>query len=286
MRTHTFSIVVGTAACNAACPFCVSKMSRSEACKLPRIDEQKFNTACRVVQQARDGLVSVILTGKGEPLLFPKMISQYLDLINLGDFQFPIIELQTNGLLIQDAKESFRRWYDQGLNKVCISIAHWSHNESNRLMGINGSYNFWDDVLLLKQMGYVVRLNCTMLKNSIDTPHAAEKLFTHCQDAGVDQLTLREVDMPHDASGDVAEYIKQQKPHGAATRLHHYLAMSGATQLLTLPHGGIIYDYNGQNVCISNCLTETTDPDDIRQLIFFPDGRLSFSWQYPAARLL
>jgi len=257
-------------------------MTRSAACNAPRIDEGKFNTACRVVQQARDGLVSVILTGKGEPLLFPKMISQYLDLIN---FQFPIIELQTNGLLIQDAKEAFHRWYDQGLNKVCISIAHFDPTQSNHLMGIKGRYNFWDDVLLLKQYGYVVRLNCTMLREGICSSANLDSLSLFASDHGVDQLTLREVDMPN-TDGAVAEYVKQQKPHGAATRLHHYLAMSGATPLLTLPHGGIIYDYNGQNVCISNCLTETTDPDDIRQLIFFPDGRLAYSWQYPAARLL
>lgn len=283
MHTHTFSIVVGTAACNAGCPYCVSRMTRSAACNAPRIDERKFNTACRVVQQARDGLVSVILTGKGEPLLFPKMISQYLDLI---DFQFPIIELQTNGLLIREMQDTFRRWYDQGLNKVCISITHSDPVRSNLLMCMEEGYNFWADVLLLKQYGYVVRLNCTMLKEGVCTPEQVDRLALFASEYGVDQLTFREVDMPHNADGEVAEYVKQQKPHGAAKRLHHYLAMSGATPLLTLPHGGIIYDYNGQNVCISNCLTETTDPDDIRQLIFFPDGRLTYSWQYPAARLL
>ncbi len=284
MKTHTFSIVVGTAACNAACPFCVSKMTCSDACKLPKIDEKKFMTACKVVQQARDGLVSVILTGKGEPLLYPKMITHYLNLIH---YQFPIIELQTNGIRIREMQDTLRFWQDSGLNKVCISIASNCPTRSNTLMGIKAlRYNYWDAVTLLKQMGFVVRLNCTMLKEGICSPANLDSLVSSTKDHGVDQLTLREVDMPHDASGDVFEYVKQQKPHGAAIRLHHYLAMSGTTPLLTLPHGGIIYDYNGQNVCISNCLTETTDPNDIRQLIFFPDGRLSFSWQYPAARIL
>jgi len=260
-------------------------MTRSAACKLPKIDEGKFNTACRVVDQARDGLVSVILTGKGEPLLYPKMITEYIDLLN---FRFPIVELQTNGILIESLQDTFRHWYDWGLNKVCISIAHTDPVQSNYLMRIGAfGYNYWHAVELLKQMGFVVRLNCTMLKEGISTPDQVEHLTQVAFDNGVDQLTLREVDMPSDASGEVVEYIKQQKPHGAAIRLHHYLAGEAqATPLLTLPHGGIIYDYNGQNVCISNCLTETTDPNDIRQLIFFPDGRLAYSWQYPAARLL
>ncbi|KKK85560.1 hypothetical protein LCGC14_2772060, partial [marine sediment metagenome] len=77
MKTHTFSIVVGTNACNANCPFCVSKMTGPVPVS-KHINWSRFTTACRIVGQARDGLVTVLLTGKGEPMLYPEQITNYL----------------------------------------------------------------------------------------------------------------------------------------------------------------------------------------------------------------
>ena len=93
--------------------------------------------------------------------------------------------------------------------------------------------------------------------------------------------------MPHNSQNQkVTQYVEANKPHGAAKRLRYWLEMKDATRLLNLPHGGVVYDYDGQNVCISNCLTGTTDPNDIRQIIFFPDGQIRYDWRYAGARLL
>jgi molybdenum cofactor biosynthesis enzyme MoaA len=238
------------------------------------------------VEQARDGLVTVLLTGKGEPLLAPDEITEYLDCLN---FRFPLVDLQTNGILLKSADENgyLTKWLNNGLSLVCISIAHHDPVVSNRLMGIEAQYRFWDDVERLKALGLGVRLNCTMLKSGIHRPEQVNSLIGHCASAGVDQLTLREVEMPSDARDqDVAEWVREEKPVGAARRLRHHLEMRDATRLLELPHGGIVYDVDGQNVCVSNCLTGTTDPDDIRQIIYFPDGRIAYDWRYPGARIL
>jgi hypothetical protein len=53
-----------------------------------------------------------------------------------------------------------------------------------------------------------------------------------------------------------------------------------------LPHGATIYDVKGQNVCMTNSLTLSTNPDEIRQLIYFPDGRLMYDWVHMGARVL
>ena len=98
MKTHTFSVVVGDARCNAASPFCISKMTASEASDYIQFDEDRFDCACRIVDQMKDGLLTVLLTGQGEPLLFPKQITRYL---NVLDGRFPQVELQTNGTLVQ-----------------------------------------------------------------------------------------------------------------------------------------------------------------------------------------
>lgn len=58
------------------------------------------------------------------------------------------------------------------------------------------------------------------------------------------------------------------------------------TPLLALPHGGMVYDVDGQNSGWGTCLTESTNPEDIRQLIFFPDGHLRYSWKHTGAIIL
>jgi hypothetical protein len=190
--------------------------------------------------------------------------------------------------LIKDNLERLKDWRDEGLTLVCISMTHVEEAKNNELMGIRDrQYKLWETVELLQETGLNVRLNCTMLKSGIHKPQDAERVITKCVMAGVDQLTFREVEMPDRVvNADVAAWIKGEKPGGATNRLHHYLEMKEATKLLVLPHGAIVYDVNGQNVCLSNCLTGTTNPDDIRQLIFFPDGRVAYDWRYPGARIL
>ena len=41
-------------------------------------------------------------------------------------------------------------------------------------------------------------------------------------------------------------------------------------------HGAYVYDYNGQNICVSDCLTVEPNSDEIRTLIYYADGKLMF----------
>jgi len=284
MKTHTFSIVVGTNACNANCPYCVSKMT-GPIPETPHIKWSRFQTACKIVEQARDGLVTVLLTGKGEPMLYPEQVTDYLR--GLDRFNFPLIELQTNGTLIKQSQVALKGWSQMGLGLVCISVASECPSDNNELMGIKREYDYWDAVKVLKDIGFSVRLNCTMVRYGVDSNGSADSMIQKCSARGVDQLTFREVEMPHNSQNQkVTQYVEANKPHGAARHLRHWMEMKDAVRLLELPHGGVVYDYNGQNVCISNCLTGTTNPDNLRQIIFFPDGQIRYDWRYPGARLL
>jgi molybdenum cofactor biosynthesis enzyme MoaA len=287
MKAHTFSIVVGTTACNAKCPFCVSKMTLTPGTgKHPQIHWDRFETACKIVEHARDGLISVVLTGVGEPMLYPKKIDEYLVRLN---GRFPLVELQTNGVSVELAAKLnwLETWKDKGLTQVSISITHTNPNRSNKIMGITAFYNYWNAVERLKEAGFSVRLNCTMLKSGIYLPSQSHDLIDLCAERGVDKLTLREVVVPSDPRNLlVAQWVNDEKPHGAAARLCKNLEMNGASLLLKLPHGGVVYDVRGQNVAVATCLTKTTNPDDIRQIIFFPDGRIAYDWQHPGARIL
>ncbi len=236
------------------------------------------------MEQARNGLVTVLLTGTGEPTLYPTHINDYLDRMRC---RFPLITLQTNGLLLD--REKLTTWRDKGLTQVCISVTNDDSDRNNQLMGIEDeTFNYWRKVDLIHNVGLSVRLNCTMLLSGLSTPGDAERLINECRRHSVEQLTFREVDQPpfSATAPKVAQYVKHEKPFRAAEILFHHLSMNGASRLPNLPHGGTVFDYKSQNVCVSNCLTDTLDPNDIRQIIFFPTGEISYDWKYKGARIL
>ncbi len=285
MKIRTFSIVVGDQRCNANCRFCIAKMTASPVSDTIEFHPGKFKTCLRIVDMASDGLLTVNLTGQGEPLLFTEQITQYIEAIN---FRFPLIELQTNGVLVKKNLNKFRHWRDEGLTLVSLSIADNWHKASNEIMGIKDTnYDYWKTASMLMDIGLNVRLSCTMTKAGAYLPETCETIIIRANNAGILQTTFREVEMPGQCENTkIGDWVREHKPHGAAKALHHYLAMKGAIKLLELPHGGVVYSYLGQNAAIGTCLTETTDSDDIRQLIWFPDGRVAYSWQYPAARII
>lgn len=288
MKTNTFSIVVGTDACDMNCPYCVSKMTCTAAPKSQDINWDRFHTACRIVDKAADGLISVLLTGKGEPCLYPDQITAYL--VNMVN-RFPLVDLQTNGQRIAMGDgwvDQLSSWRRGGLTLVCVSIAHWDPHRSAFRMGGKPDYDYRVAIDKIKAAGLACRLNCTMTRGSFDRPGDVDALINTARKLEVEQLTIREVTRPAvSISPQVYDWVGEHTPGMTASRLYYYLRdMLKAKELLRLPHGASVFDVDGQNVCVNNCLTQDTDPDNIRQIIFFPDGRISYDWCYPGARIL
>lgn len=120
MKIQTFSIIAGSEACNARCPFCISHMTPPHGMELkePEVHWRNFKKACRLAQLS--GVTTAMFTGKGEPTLFPNQITKYLEA--LQDYDFPFIELQTNGIRMYDRQDEFdrhlSRWYHLGLTTL------------------------------------------------------------------------------------------------------------------------------------------------------------------------
>jgi len=293
MKTHTFSIVVGGRDCNASCPWCISKMTESNF-KLPitNVNWRRFETACRIAQQARDGLITVLLTGKGEPTLHPELIEQYL--LKLQQYgPFPLIDLQTNGVLLDPHVDNnltnlLPRWRNHHLTLVCISIAHSDAMANNTLMQIRSKqYDYLRAVHAIHDAGLAVRLNVTMTRSGMHSADDMEFFINLAKENGIEQLIMREVTMPtHAINATVAAVTEKEIPHGASKKLFHYLELHDANRLPDLAHGASVFDYRNQNISVNHCLTDTLDPNDIRQLIFFPGGEIAYDWKYAGARLL
>ena len=285
MHFQTFSVVVGSKACNAHCPFCISKQTGLP--KPTEVNWRNFRVACRLAKQT--GTTTVLLTGKGEPTLYPELITTYLR--ELIFFDFPLIELQTNGIEIASGKLDghLLNWYDYGLTTIAISVVHYD-NTKNAEIYQPGSVSYTNlEVLIhkLHQIGFSVRLCVMLLKGCIDCPDKVAQMIEECKQLGVEQLTFRNIKAADVTSDDkITEWTRQHALTEAEVSAINLYVKSNGTLLHKLMHNTEIYDVGGQNVCLGTCLTQDPDKEDFRQLIFFPSGDLYWDWQYKGARIL
>ena len=120
MKIQTFSIVVGGNYCDAHCPFCVSKMTGTQ--DDTEVKWKNFQVASKFAKSC--GVTTVLLTGKGEPSFYHGAVDRYL--LELEPFEFPFIELQTNGLTLLNNEDWIKCWATHGLTAVSISVVHFS----------------------------------------------------------------------------------------------------------------------------------------------------------------
>ncbi len=278
----TFTAVVGTSACNAKCPYCVSKMTSQEKLK-ESVNWRNFEIGARMAEKT--GVTTCLLTGKGEPTLYPDLITSY---IKAARKYFPVIELQTNGImLLKDFNYSdvlyLEKWYNHGLTTMCISCISHERYKNQFIFGNDDYPDLKELIEVLKEFGYSIRLNVTMIKGGVDNEGSFNQMVNFAKQHKVEQLTFRPVTSA--GYGSCHKWVQKHNiddywPCIIAPARHEGI------ELMKLVHGGTVYDLHGQNVCISNCLT--IDPDDniLRQLIFFPDGHLRYDWRYKGATIL
>ncbi len=296
MKIQTFSVVVGGNKCNAFCPYCVSKMTGSCTEFRDDINERNFHKSLQFARQS--GVSTILLTGKGEPLLYPSQISRYLELIS--EYDFPFVELQTNGIDLSIlSRETLKEWYNLGLTTVSLSCVHWDDDKNREIFGKEyKSLKEYVDILYSNK--FFIRVNCVMLNDYIKDIARVEEFTNICKRWGVHQFTVRPVVNNIDIDNikdekyaiDASRKLKTYnwiKNHFIETKkldeIRRYFEDNG-TLLLELAHGARVYDYKGQNISINTCLTRTPDPEYIRQLIFFSNGSLYFDWEKMGARLL
>lgn len=291
MRIQTLSVVIGNRACDARCPYCISKMTPScgverRPARAESVAWRNFDVACRFALAC--GVTTVLLTGKGEPTLHPELVTEHLRRIGR---RFPFVELQTNGgRLLRDprAKRWLDRWRRLGLTTACVSLAH---HEAARNAEIFQAGSGWIDprglVERLHGHGLTVRLTVMMVRGLIDSPSAVESLLAFCRSASVEQLTIRPIERPAGADSATAAWVDRRRPTPAQLAAVRRLLERTGARLLELAHGAVVYDVGGQNICLSTCLTRAPkEPERLRQVIFYPDGRLRYDWQFSGAVLL
>jgi hypothetical protein len=101
------------------------------------------------------------------------------------------------------------------------------------------------------------------------------------------QITVRPIRKPETThSTDATQFVEKcEMTNSKIAAIGTWLDENG-TKILTLMHGAEVYDVEGQNVCLSDCLTIDANTEDIRTLIFYSDGKIAYDWQYQGARFM
>ncbi len=287
-KALTYTIIAGNMDCTNKCPICISRMTPNQGIgyEKPSVDWETFEKATQIA--TNHGAENVLITGKGEPTLFPDQITQYLMLLRGKPFDKR--ELQTNGYLLANGGKYYDNKIDEwkyfGLDFVAVSIYHYD-DAKNKAMSRPKSGDYYELPKLIEKLsskGLRTRLSCVMLKNYVDSVEEAKNLMSFAKKHGVHQLTLRRADVPHDSMDkEIARFITENRidfDSDAYKDLARYLEKNGAL-CDTLPHGAGVYEIKPykQNVCISTGLTNYAGEKEIRQLIFFPEGILTTSWE-------
>ena len=284
MKISTFSIVAGTALCNATCPFCVSKMTGQEYKEPDEPNWQNFAVACKLAKQA--GVTTAMITGKGEPTLLPGQIYDYIT--KLFAAGIPLIELQTNGIRLandEQAEDGLMAWRAAGLTTVAISIVDCAQEENAIIYG-GKHYDLSSLISNLHDIGFSVRLSVVLLKKNSDYAFL-DKMVNFAKSNQVEQMTFTPLNAPDISANDtIKQWVSANQPSVRDIAFLSDLVESNGNKLLELAHGAVIYDYKGQNLCLSNCLTKSENRGEMRNLIFYPTGRIMYDWQHKGAIIL
>ena len=283
---YTFTIVAGNYSCNNKCPFCISKMT--PAFFLPdKFDLIKFDKAIKIAEKYNAN--NVLITGKGEPTLFPHQIKEILTF--LKNKSFARIELQTDGFTLLNNpryKEYLESWRILGLDLVAISTYHYKLEKNMEIFGNDLVLPLKYMIEKYKSLDLNIRLSCLLLEGYLDCIYEVENMIKFAKKQDVMQLTFRNIGKPENITflpNKYADAVDKYTPKG------HFKNSFGedlvewfdqnAKLIDVLPHGARIYEYLKQNVCLTDCLTEDFGKEKIRQLIFYPNGWLCTSWEYP-----
>lgn len=298
----SMSIVIGDAVrsrCNGRCPFCCARLSNATGLSASDFDQHlinwgkthlKLDAACRFAKTT--GVTNILLTGRGEPTLYPNEIDEYL--VRLNSYGFPFIELQTNGITIDNAYKGeathfgfkdLLKWQANGLTHIAVSMVHWDKDRNNEIYGAKTPVDLEDLFSNLDQDGFSVRACLMLMKDYVDSVEDFDKVVGLCNSWGAKQLRVASIARPEESSHpSVAKWVDEHVPEHSQEIVDHVIA--NGHYLRTLPHGAPVFDYNGLSVCLACCFPKTNAVGNGMQPIFWPDGSLTYSWEWKGAVLL
>lgn len=282
MRANNLTISIPNNGCNKNCPYCISKMTgyinpeESVDSKLKKMIH-KIEKVKHVSKNS--GVSSVLLTSKGEPLMYMQGVEYFLD--TFSEF---ITELQTNGLLLTKTVVDV---LSKHLDVLSISIDDFTNIE-----------NFIPILEYIHDKAPSIIVRFTYNLSGWDNLTLFYELISFCKKYNVRQLTFRRLTVPQfgivdtEESKNAVNFIKDSVSDEETNKFLVFLEklLSSSKQnseLVFETEVGKIYDYNSISVMtINDCIQNRSKEDMVRSLIFKEDGHLYTSWNSNASIIL
>lgn len=273
MKAQNLSVSLPYMGCNKdpLCEYCIShitgfvetnyELMRRNIPKIKKIAEST-------------GITTVLLTSKGEPFLDGDWLETFIKKMDLVYFfiqcfnDFPL-EIQTNGIWLNENKDHISKLQANGLDVIAFSI--------DDLATLVEYENLFE---LIKDEGMLTRV-CINLTSMISEAINFEIFMSGIKKYAINQLLIRHISYPSNAvMSERTKWIDRNANINRYERLYDEMITMEQTQLVRiLPHGAEIYDVDGIAVSFSDwCIQEINQTEDIRSLVFLEDGHLYTSW--------
>lgn len=252
--------------CDKDCDYCISVITGYIEHDYERVmrNIDKVKTVARAA-----GVSSVLLTGKGEPLLHFNGVMQICD--HFKDYP---LELQTNGLWLRKNPDAIKELKSANMDVIAVSIDRADQIEA-----------FSDLAEYIHSQGLLIRV-CLNLTDLIPQEIGFKDIFHRIQHYGIDQLLVRNIMIPKKSDGSerakkamswIAKHTELLRYNLWQTTFMSMVTEADLNQVL--PHGAKVYDLNDISVSFSDyCIQEANNTTDIRSLILLENGSLRTSW--------
>lgn len=288
MLIQSLSICVPGRKCINACKMCVSRMRNDEYrnqmdCNLPFYDLY-LKDYLRRLEFARDnGCNTVMLTGNLEPQQNRIFLTQFGLFMMLMERPFRNVEMQTTGVLLDEAYLRFLRNH-VGVSTISLSLTSFNSRENDRNCGmpINNSVEIEKLCALIKKYDFTLRLSLNM--TSAFTKFSPESLFDACWQLGANQVTLRVL---YESDGECVQndWIRRHRASDADIGAIEAYIKEHGRELEVLEFGSTRYSVNGMSVVLDDDCMNTEAKKTLKYAILRPDCKLYTKWDDPGSLL-
>ena len=289
MNILSLSIVVPNRQCINNCRFCVSRMHCEQIPHLIDITKSDFEIHQRDYLErmafARDnGCNTVMLTGTSEPQQNRQFLQFFSEMNKRLVKPFRWIEMQTTGVLLDDAYLKFLRGC-VGISTISVSITSFEDdvNRDYTRMPASCAVELKSLCRSIKEHGFNLRLSVNLTDWFNQYEGNPNKFFSDAKEYfNPDQITLRVLY----SSSDESEQAKWVREHACNEKVVSSLVeevRKNASPLERLPYGRIKYSFHGMSLVIDDDCMSKTSIEDYKYLILQPNCRLYSRWDDAAS---
>ena len=301
MKIQSLSIVVPNRGCVNKCPFCVSRMVKSDRYENrmdinhPHYDINVREYLKRLRFVADNGCQTVMLTGTSEPQQNKQFLATFALLHQQLGSPFANIEMQTTGYGL-DCDRDYIRFLRNfvGVNTVALSVNSLDDVVNCSILGHEperdpmtgrpvAKFRLYRLCDALRDYDFNIRC-CFNLTAAFDMCGVEQVFDVAKNEYHANQVTFREL-YSSSADTEQGEWIRKNAvSQSTVHEIEKYLR--GRPVVGRTMYGATCYDVNGMSVIYdTDCMGKNPVADVLKYLILRPDCHLYSQWDTPASRV-